>query len=391
MFLEKRYAGGMFVFLIALLTTPAAASRCSSAIARHDAVVQADARWFTAEMRKVFGTDPKNVDWNHPDACVKSLPIFRQRVVRLEESVGTYHAFHQACPRAKDIRNKYDTPLNGSVEPPTLLELTHTAIRECEKQIAETALKPAPEPQPVETVRDFEAKTQSGTCGSDITGTGGAKKTRTDCKHRKIGMSCGGTRSTQDCLTKAQWTDTQPYNHGPEPVVFSTFAGDQIMIKVGETLWSIADTTSPTRRHLESRKWSGQVKNLGRCDTEYLDAPQQDFVVRFECEIERQEALQREFEMREEYAPYLLPSDCKAPGVIQWNEGWERKDLGYWKNNPKEPVGWCIKPSRDGRQDSYPIRETNWHTVKECSEDILGTALPIGVNSRGVRGCKFKE
>ncbi|MFZ2555310.1 MAG: hypothetical protein WAZ27_02190 [Minisyncoccia bacterium] len=249
------------------------------------------------------------------------------------------------------------------------------AAREAELERERTQAEKAPKPQPAPS-----------NCGSDISGTGGPAAQRQNCDNARTGIACA---PGSDCLKKAKWTDSEPYNHDSAPITFRQFNGAEIILKMGETLWSVPEKGF-TGRRLEARKWDGKTSGAN-CRVEYANTTTEAFMVGIGCELERQAKLQSEFEAREDSYPYMHEEDCKPPATIRRNDGWESKSLQYWKDNPKEPVGWCDKPARDNRTDSRPLREPNWHTSKECSEDILGTAMPMSVSSRGVRGCKFIE
>ncbi len=262
--------------------------------------------------------------------------------------------------------------------------------REEEAKNAAAAAKEAAEQEAREREKAAKAAQSGSTpshCGSDITGTKGPAANRQNCDQPKTGIVCG---SGGDCLKKAKWTDAEPYNHDSAPITLRQFNGAAIVITLGETLWSVPDNNS-TGRRLEARKWDGKSRSGTSCRVEYGNTTTEAFMVGIECELERQAKLESEFELREDFFPYMNEEDCKAPATIRRNTGWESKTLQYWKDNPKEPVGWCDKPARDNRTDSRPLREPNWHSTKECTEDILGLAKPIGVSKRGVRGCHFKQ
>ncbi len=223
---------------------------------------------------------------------------------------------------------------------------------------------------------------------SDVSGTGGP---RIACPpSAKFGFSCGtGT----DCAAQAKWIPYEPYNHSKTPVTFHQFRGAAIVIKEGETLWSIPDETSPTRRRLEALPWD-KVSTFPlmqhKCSQEQTTATNKPFVVRIECEIERQGDLQKKFETREDSNTlYMDTGSCKSPWTLSLKPGWEKLPASYWKENPDEPVGWCLGPMRNNRQDSKRVREPKWHTEAECSSEHL-ISLPMGISRRGVRGCKFK-
>ena len=222
---------------------------------------------------------------------------------------------------------------------------------------------------------------QQGSC-SDISGTGGARMNCPQPQANAVGLACG---QASNCLTQAKWTFQKPFNQSRTPLAFRQFHGPEVSIPSGYSLWSVPDATAPTKRRLEARQWSGKPKTGGRCANEYLDATSRAFEVRVECETERQARLHREFEEREDAYPYMDVSDCRSPWKVQMTADWQQRSLDYWKARPSEPVGWCVGPVRDGRQDKRPLREPKWRTAQQCSDSV--ESLPISVNGRGVRGC----
>lgn len=232
----------------------------------------------------------------------------------------------------------------------------------------------------------------AGSC-SDITGTGQSSTPRPSCALRKPGFACSARASSEDCLARAGWTRSEPYNHGPEPIWFITFDGRVIPLQPpaakgqpGDTLWSTPD--GDDRRQLKGEPWEHQ-SSLGNCAEEYGRARTQGrFMVNSTCEIERQEKASRDFEMREEFL--MDPTKCK--GRIEWTDDWENKPASWWLANPKTPVGYCVTPDfhDSRREDRRAVREPKWHTVQECEDALPGTNFDIATNKRGVRGCRFK-
>jgi hypothetical protein len=198
-----------------------------------------------------------------------------------------------------------------------------------------------------------------------------------------IGLSC-----PKDDCESAKWTREQPYNHSLGIIAFQQFVGVPINIPNGYSLWSVPDDNAPNRRRLEARSWSGNPRTGTGCREEYTKASVNAFEVAIDCETERQAKLQEECEGREDYEPYKDFSWCAAPKTVQLMPDWEKRSPEFWKLNPKEPVAWCFVPARDGRTDSFPLREPKWHTAKQCSESLDG--LAVSVSARGAKGCKFK-
>jgi hypothetical protein len=239
-----------------------------------------------------------------------------------------------------------------------------------------------------------------GDC-SDITGAKNSDGSRTACPVQRTGVICNDAGSTKDCLANAKWDRKEPFNHGA-PIVFHPFIGPPVVIGRNQAMWNVPDDNpeNPEKRKLEAGPWSGDedshlpyVSNdidMTKCAQLDTTTSSKGFQVSIVCELARQAIRQKEFEEREDKYPYIDVSDCKPPWTVRFNDGWEKRTLEYWKLNPQEPIGWCDGPTINNRQDRKRLREPNWHSVKECEEDILQRALEIAVNTRGVRGCKFK-
>jgi hypothetical protein len=182
------------------------------------------------------------------------------------------------------------------------------------------------------------------------------------------------------CLQKAKWTRAEPYNHGPDSLVITPFYGPRFLLKPGEELWSVQDPSITGGRRLEGRPWDHDSESGStRCTELNVQAPRTEaFRVRMDCEIERQEQSQREFESREDH--YMARSACKS---YKPNAGWEKKSTDYWKTHREEPTGWCFDPSRGS--DLRPVRQENWRSVRQCQDDPKVTQ--ISVDKRGVIGC----
>ena len=216
-------------------------------------------------------------------------------------------------------------------------------------------------------------------CGSDITGT-------------KAGSS---PPSATECLKGAKWTGSAPYNHSRARIAFRPYRGPPIAIGFGESLWSVPNEASPSGRRLEARPWDKTTTFApftGKCAVEHASARIEPFIVRMECEIQRQQKLEDEFESREDKFPYMDAEECKAPWTVSMTQGWEKHPSSYWQQHEQEPVGYCVGPMRDNRQDRRPLRQPHWYPVEECQRisDIVGKEYQVGVSRRGVRGCSFK-
>jgi hypothetical protein len=245
---------------------------------------------------------------------------------------------------------------------------------------------------------------------SDVSGTSGP---RAPCPDDDIGASinsvgktswgvtCGQNGSgdgklalgfNSPCLKAAKWTRNEPYNHGDTPIVFTPFYGEPVVLKRRDTLWSVQDPNSSDGRKTVAKQWTeGQVSGAsGRC-TQLSGTTAVDFQVSIECERNRQNEQDEEFVSREDAYPYMDKSDCRPPSTVQLSDDVGKRDLGYWKQNPREPVGWCKTPRRDNRMDSRPIRQEGWRTKKDCEGAFPGLSSKLSINARGVRGCTIAD
>ena len=251
-----------------------------------------------------------------------------------------------------------------------------------EEQAAAPSAAPTPQQQRPHSSPPRQVTQRDEKC-SDVSGTGGPPLACPSSSSR-FGFSCG---AGANCAAQTKWAAYEPYNHGKTPVTFHQFQGTAIVIKEGESLWSIPDEASPTGRRLEARPWD-KVSIFPlmqhKCNQERTTAAIKPFVVRIECEIERQEDLQREFEHREDSYPYIGYDECKSPKTLKLNPDWEKKSLEYWKANPEMPVGWCFIPARDNREDVRKVREPNWLPPGQCKSTH---PIELSVSKRGVLGC----
>ncbi len=205
-------------------------------------------------------------------------------------------------------------------------------------------------------------------CGSDITGTGGPPA------------------STASCLSRAKWMDSEPYNHSNSPLSFHPFHGPIITINLGDSLWSVPDNSSPTGRRLEARPWDNQTSfraSQGKCAQENTSATVQPFIVRMECEIDRQAKLEKDFEAREDTC--IPQSRCMQPP--DFLSDWQQRPSSYWQANPQQHIGTCVVSIRDVREDRRCVREPDWHTASECKDYGRDPKL----NIRGLLGCIYNE
>ena len=194
------------------------------------------------------------------------------------------------------------------------------------------------------------------------------------------------------CMKNAKWTKNQPYNHGETPIVFSPFYRETVVLRQGDTLWSVQDADSSDGRRTVAKPWKpGEVSGTsGRC-VRLSGATATDFLVSIECERDRQNEQDEEFVAREDAYPYMDKSDCRPPSTVQLSEDVEKRDLAYWKQNPREPAAWCNTPRRDNRTDSRPIRQEGWRTKKDCEGAFPGLSSKLSINARGVRGCTIAD
>ena len=244
---------------------------------------------------------------------------------------------------------------------------------------------------------------------SDVSGTSGP---RAPCPDDDVGASINSVGKTSwgvtcgqngggdgklalgfnsPCLKTAKWTRSQPYNHGDTPIVFTSFYGEPVVVKRGETLWSVQDPNSSDGRKTVAKEWKGQANGTSGHCTQLSGTTALDFQVSIECERNRQNEQDEEFVSREDSYPYMDKGDCRPPSTVQLSDGVEKRDLAYWKQNPREPVGWCNTPRRDKRVDSRPIRQDGWRTKKDCDGAFPGLSSKISVNARGVRGCTIAD
>jgi hypothetical protein len=191
------------------------------------------------------------------------------------------------------------------------------------------------------------------------------------------------SQADKQCVAAAQWTRSQPYNHGKAPIVFVTHEGQEVTVNLGESLWSIKDESVPRGRRLVSRKWNNEPLSGADCAQEATNATTRDFQVSIICELGRQADRQNQFESREDNC--IPQKQCqRKPDFLA---DWHAKPSRYWLDNPQQPIGTCVVSTRDNREDRRCVREEDWHTAAECKQ----YGHSVQTNLRGLSGCSYNE